>query len=118
VRFSRALPLGVVLALGSAACSRNNAAADDGGIDDAAATVIDICDAFTGVGTSCPLASPVQCFPECEAGGCFCRPTATGPQWACETDLSCIPDCAPIDDACPVAVEGDGGPADSASDSD
>jgi len=80
------------------------AAAPDGGVD-ASIVVIDVCDAFTGVDTACPLASPVRCFALCEAGGCFCRATPAGPRWACETDLSCVPDCGPLDDGC-------GGPSD------
>lgn len=112
------LGLAIALALGGTACSRNSAAGDDGGSEDAPATVVDICDAFTGVGTACPLASPVQCFAECEAGGCFCRTTAEGPQWACVTDLSCIPDCGPIDDACAIGLSGDTGTNDAGTDSD
>jgi hypothetical protein len=64
-----------------------------------AANLCDI-DAFTGVGTACPMASALVCFPECEAGGCTCEATAAGPRWACVTDRSCLPSCAPIDDAC------------------
>ncbi len=70
----------------------------DGGTD--AGEAFDLCDAFTTVGSACPTASPTRCFPMCDAGGCFCRATAGGPQWACTTDLSCLPPCAPIDDAC------------------
>jgi hypothetical protein len=95
-----ALGLTLVLALGSAACSRANGVADAG--EDGAVMVLDLCDAFTEVGTACPLASPARCFPECEAGGCFCRATPEGPRWACDTDLSCVPDCAPIDPECGV----------------
>lgn len=72
--------------------------ANDGGTD--AGEAFDLCDAFTTVGSACPSASPTRCFPMCDAGGCFCRATAGGPQWACTTDLSCLPPCAPIDDAC------------------
>jgi len=107
-----ALHVAIVLAIASAACSRGGAVADAG--EDGATPLLDICDAFTEVGTACPLASPVRCFPECEAGGCFCRATSEGPRWACETDLSCVPDCAPIDDACGVTgPAGDAGGGDS-----
>jgi hypothetical protein len=57
-------------------------------------------DAFTGVGTACPVVSPVLCFPVCEAGGCLCEQTPDGPRWRCILDNSCLPACAPIDDAC------------------
>ena len=77
--------------------------------DDATYRAVDVCDAFTAVGSvvSRPLASPVRCFPLCEVGGCSCRPTSAGPRWTCETDLSCIPDCGPIDDACALVTSDD-----------
>jgi hypothetical protein len=85
-------------------CAKNDAGADAGPTD-AEPPVIDLCDAFTGVGTTCPLASPVVCFPMCEAGGCSCSDTPEGPRWGCVTDRSCEQVCAPIDDAC-VSDEG------------
>jgi hypothetical protein len=79
-------------------CSGNEqTTAADGGGD---AAPLDLCDAFTGVGTACPRAGPLVCFPMCEAGGCFCSETPDGPQWSCVTDRSCEQVCAPIDDAC------------------
>ncbi len=79
-------------------CASNSATADGGA--DASAVVVDLCDAFTGVETACPFASPERCFPACEASGCYCRATAAGPRWDCVTDLSCVPDCAPLEDGC------------------
>jgi hypothetical protein len=100
--------MAVVLAFGVSSCSRGSSTADGG--EDAGVVVIDICDAFTEVAAACPLPSSIRCFPLCEAGGCFCRPTAQGPRWECETDLSCVPDCAPVDYPCQdTGVEGDGG---------
>jgi hypothetical protein len=84
-------------------CSTSESSPDGGegvGRSDAPPTVIDLCDAFTTVGARCPLESPVRCFPECEAGGCYCRPGEGGVVWACVTDLSCVPDCGPLDDGC------------------
>lgn len=94
------------LVRGSVACGGDGAASADGG-PEAAAVAMDVCDAFSGVGTSCPLASPNLCFPMCEAGGCLCGETPSGPRWSCVTDRSCMPTCAPIDDACAA----DGGDA-------
>jgi hypothetical protein len=98
VTTSPAVRLALGLALASSACSHPSAVADAG--EDSAATALDLCDAFTESGAACLLASPVRCFPECESGGCFCRATPEGPRWACDTDLSCVPDCAPIDEEC------------------
>jgi hypothetical protein len=84
----------------SAGCGENEPADAEGGSADAQATAFDLCDAFTGVGTACPAAGPLVCFPMCEAGGCFCSSTPAGPQWSCVTDRSCEQVCAPIDDAC------------------
>ena len=93
------------LAMVSAACGNGDHTAAEGGTaadGDAASPASDLCDldAFTGSGMPCPIASPVVCFPECEAGGCSCTETASGPRWSCVTDLSCTAPCAPIDDAC------------------
>jgi hypothetical protein len=79
---------------------------DDEGIgpDDAGEPVI--CTEFTEAGAPCAVPSPVRCFPECDAGGCFCSATAVGPRWSCLSDFSCMPDCAPIDDACSQSVPG------------
>jgi hypothetical protein len=100
-------PLALSLALATFACS-TNAAAPDGGAD-ASIGFIDICDAFTGVGTACPLESPIRCFAACEASGCYCVGTADGPAWSCVTDLSCVPDCGPLDDGCGGGAAGDDG---------
>jgi hypothetical protein len=95
---SGALLLVLCALTGAFGCSPSGDAGDAGA--DASVTIIDVCDAFTGVGTACPLASPVRCFPACEASGCFCEPGEGGAVWACETDLSCVPDCGPLDDGC------------------
>jgi hypothetical protein len=110
--FALVLGLGLTGILAApTACSSSNES-DDGGDDaqvigddsatgpnDAAEPVI--CTEFTEPGSPCPTPSPVVCFPECEAGGCSCRSVAgQGPIWVCVTDLSCMPDCAPSDDAC------------------
>jgi hypothetical protein len=102
--------MGIVwtLALACAGCGGDHAASTEAGPADAQAP-IDICDAFTGVGTACPAASPRVCFPMCEAGGCFCSETADGPVWGCVTDRSCEQACAPLDeDACAEASPGTG----------
>jgi hypothetical protein len=91
-------PVRLLLLLALGAGCTSGGAAGDGGAD--APAVIDVCDAFTGVDTACPLASPVRCFALCEAGGCSCLATPHGPRWGCETDLSCVPDCGPLDDGC------------------
>ena len=94
-----ALVLGASAACAGCAGCAGSGASPDGGAD-APVSVIDVCDAFTGVDTACPLASPVRCFAACDSGGCSCRPTPAGARWACETDLSCVPDCGPLDDGC------------------
>jgi hypothetical protein len=106
-----ACALGPFASLPCAGCGGNKATSPDAGIVDAAGSV-DLCDldAFTGVGTACPVASPVVCFPMCEAGGCSCDETPDGPRWSCVTDLSCQAACAPTDDACAA----DAGAADAA----
>ncbi len=81
-------------------CGSGDAASAEAGPSDAQAPLLDLCDAFTGVGTTCPVASPIVCFPMCEAGGCFCSETPDGARWSCVTDTSCEQVCAPIDDAC------------------
>ena len=103
-RFARAevLPGLAVLAV-CAGCSTTSSSADggEGGSSaDGSSELLDICDAFTSVGERCPLESPVRCFPECEAGGCYCNHGDGGAVWACVTDLSCVPDCGPLDDGC------------------
>jgi hypothetical protein len=75
-----------------------------------------ICTEFTEAGAPCSLPSPVRCFPECETGGCSCTATAAGPRWRCQTDLSCMPDCAPVDDGCSPASPGEVDDAGSAAD--
>jgi len=112
-----AVALGLVGALATpTAC--NGASAADGGEAGEAALGYDegvgpndagepvICTEFTEAGAPCAVPSPVRCFSECEAGGCFCRATAVGPRWICLSDFSCMPDCAPIDDACSQAPPG------------
>ncbi len=42
-----------------------------------------------GSAPCCPAASPLVCFPMCEAGGCSCSATPNGPRWSCVTDRSC-----------------------------
>jgi hypothetical protein len=108
-RTLRVATIGVLLALlPCAGCGGNGAASAEGGPIDARAP-IDLCDAFTGAGSACPGASPLVCFPMCEAGGCFCHETPDGPRWACVTDRSCQQPCAPIEeDACAEASGGMG----------
>jgi hypothetical protein len=114
----------LALALAGPACN-GGGGAGDGGPADATIPPSDgeptICTEFTEVGAPCPTASPVRCFPECEAGGCSCTQTPSGRVWVCQTDLSCIPDCAPLDDGCAQvptgdALAGDDGGADAATD--
>jgi hypothetical protein len=104
---------GVALTGGAPACS-SGSAAGDAGPSDATTAPSDgepvICTQFTSAGDPCPTPSPVRCFPECEAGGCYCTQTSSGARWVCQTDLSCMPDCAPVDDGCsPVPTGGDDG---------
>ncbi len=88
------------IGLGAAGCTGGDSgSSSDAG--DATIEATDICSMFTDAGDPCPQASPTRCFPLCEAGGCYCQVSmGGGPRWKCVTDLSCIPDCAPIDDAC------------------
>jgi hypothetical protein len=52
-----------------------------------------LCMQFSQIGDPCPAPSPVRCFPQCDAGGCFCTSSGSGPPtWVCQTDLSCVPD--------------------------
>jgi hypothetical protein len=107
--------LSVVLLLAGALTGCNGGSGDsgDGGPYDATALPGDseplICQQFTDAGLPCSPPSPVLCFAECEAGGCRCSETPEGPRWVCTTDLSCIPDCAPIDDGCSPVPTGDDG---------
>jgi len=118
MRLHPGLALGFALALTLAlpgACNGNSGAGDDGGAadgtleggDDASEPLI--CTEFTEAGAPCSTPSPVRCFAECEAGGCFCTATSAGPRWTCETDLSCLADCAPLDDGCATPIGDDGG---------
>ena len=99
-------------ALATLGCVNEPGAQAEAGPSDAEAPALDLCDAFTGAGTSCPLAGPLVCFPYCD-GGCSCGVAAGGPRWACVTDLSCTPACAPLealDGACSLDEAGvDGG---------
>jgi len=70
--------------------------AGDASYGDVDISAFDLCDAFTGAGTSCPRAGPLRCFAFCD-GGCSCGATAEGARWTCVTDLSCTPACAPLD---------------------
>jgi hypothetical protein len=60
-----------------------------------------ICDEFTEAGAPCLGPSALRCFPLCDTGGYYCRATpGGGAHWVCVTDTTCLPDCAPIDEAC------------------
>jgi hypothetical protein len=113
--------LTLTLALPGACNSNNGASGDDGGATDATtesgndASEPPICMEFTEPGSPCSAPSPVRCFPECEAGGCYCSATAQGPRWTCQSDLSCLADCAPLDDGCTPPMGGDDGPGDDSS---
>ena len=85
----------------------DESATDDEGTGPLEASEPAICTEFTEAGAPCALPSPVRCFPECTAGGCSCMATPVGPRWRCQTDLSCLPDCAPIDDGCSPSSPGE-----------
>ncbi len=70
-----------------------DAAAGDGAVD--------LCDlnAYTGNGKTCPYVSSRVCFKLCEAGGCRCVASGSGPVWNCVNDFSCQPDSSPTDDS-------------------
>lgn len=125
MRLRTAIVLGVAavpLLVVAPSCSSNNSAGpsdaatldeQDAGEEEASEPII--CTEFTEAGAPCPVASPVVCFQECEAGGCSCRERGPGqsPVWVCTVDTSCLPDCAPLDDGCsPVIYSGDDGPED------
>jgi hypothetical protein len=95
-----AAALTAALGLAALGCGGDDNTSPEAGPSDATSAAFDLCDAFTGVDTACPVASPFVCFPMCEAGGCFCSATPEGPRWGCVTDKSCEQVCAPIDDAC------------------
>jgi len=101
-----ALATALAMLLAGSGCGSEDKASPEAGPFDAASPRVDLCDAFTGVGTACAAASPLACFPMCEAGGCFCGDTPDGPRWGCVTDRSCEPSCAPIDDACTTDASG------------
>jgi hypothetical protein len=115
--------LSLTLALPGACNSNSSASGDDGGASDGTIEGGDdaseplICTEFTGVGEPCSTPSPVRCFAECEAGGCYCTATANGARWTCQTDLSCLADCAPIDDGCSPPLGDDAGDDGSGDDS-
>jgi hypothetical protein len=110
--------LAITLVLPGACHGNGSASGDDGGAndgtleggDDAAEPLI--CMEFTEAGAPCSTPSPVRCFAECEAGGCSCTATPQGPRWTCESDLSCLADCAPLDDGCGPPMGGDDAPGD------
>jgi hypothetical protein len=91
-----ALCLGIALT----GCTGDNGGTSDAG-QDATLEATDICTTFTESGDPCMQASATRCFPECESGGCYCQVSmGGGARWKCVTDLSCMPDCAPIDPNC------------------
>jgi hypothetical protein len=108
VRF-RAIGVGVfglAAAITLASAGVDCSSGDDNSGDDGGGYVFDsyvegpyFCDDFTEVGAPCPYASPTICFPLCTDGGCYCRQTANGPVWQCDTDLSCLPESGPLDDS-------------------
>jgi hypothetical protein len=123
MRLRTALILGlgaVPLLLAAPSCSSNGAGPSDAatgdepdGLGEDAEPIL--CTEFTEAGAPCPVPSPVRCFAECEAGGCYCREQGPGrpPVWECTVDLSCLPDCGPLDDGCsPVISFGDAGSGD------
>src|SRR5579859_6600594 len=103
----------VTVAAVAVACSAGSQAPSDAGAPVDANALTDgepaICAEFTEAGAACSRVSPVRCFAECVTGGCSCTATPAGPRWTCITDLSCVPDCAPIDDACGQPQSGDDG---------
>jgi hypothetical protein len=93
--------------VGIAACKSDSEASDAGGTGDASTETGTICDEFTAAGEACAVASPIACFPMCEAGGCFCTvKPGVGPRWVCVTDTTCLPDCAPLDESCGPQADG------------
>jgi hypothetical protein len=93
--------------LATVACGNQASAPSDASAStESDAAPFDLCDAFSGVGTSCPLPGPFECFPICD-GGCSCTATADGARWTCATDLSCLSACAPIDALDGACVESD-----------
>jgi hypothetical protein len=116
-RWGRAVVLAsVTLGAVVVACSGGSQApSGDGGSPIDATQVTDgepeICTEFTEAGAPCSRVSPVRCFAECTTGGCSCQTTPAGPRWTCVTDLSCVPDCAPVDEACSPQQGGDDGSA-------
>jgi hypothetical protein len=83
---------------GLLACSASEASDADASPppSDAGAPTYDLCDAFTGAGTTCATPGPFVCFPFCD-GGCTCAAMTGGARWTCVTDLSCVPQCAPLE---------------------
>ena len=74
-------------------------------------------DATATTGLPCPGVSNRVCFAECEAGGCKCVASASGPVWKCTEDFSCLPDGSPLDDTgAPDAGAVDSASGDDASD--
>src|SRR5271165_4381295 len=103
MRLLPGLGLGFALALTLSlpgACNGSSASGGDGGADATTDSGDDaseplICTEFTEAGAPCSTPSPLRCFAECEAGGCSCTATPQGPRWTCQSDLSCLADCAP-----------------------
>ncbi|HEY8039191.1 MAG TPA: hypothetical protein VIF15_05325 [Polyangiaceae bacterium] len=107
-----ATAVGLGLAASALAACSSDEAATDAGVVDATVDALDLCGSFTDVGSPCPQVSPLRCFAQCEAGGCYCTSTPSGPRWTCQSDFSCVPDCAPMDDGCAPVPTGDDGPGD------
>ena len=62
-------------------------------------------------GGPCYPVADIRCFPLCATGGCWCRKGGTNPDagiWQCQSDVSCLPDSAPIDE-----LDGNSPPQDS-----
>lgn len=114
----------LVLALPEACSSNGGSPADDGGATDGTLESGDdaaeppICLEFTEAGAPCSAPSPVRCFAECEAGGCYCTATPEGPRWTCQADLSCVADCGPLEDGCGTTIFGDDSSGDDAAGDD
>ena len=63
-------------------------------------------------GGSCYPVANIRCFPLCATGGCWCRPGGSVPDagvWQCQSDVSCLPDSAPIDELDSSLPPDDGG---------
>jgi hypothetical protein len=109
-----ALTLAAFAAIAAAACSGDDSSAgpdasDDVSLDGAAICDLDLFFDAGGSGGSCPMVSPVRCFPCGDAGGCYCQPGAGGPKWRCYSDPDCVPDSGPRYDSGDDGATGDDG---------